>query len=158
STAPGFPGGFYGPNIVLVDGKATPIPAHLDGAVRIRAINNPNLLANYGAIPQDEIGLLFEVRAEPKIQIQQLLGVKIDKAIDNLEQTLTPVVASADVPQQIFPGGKLVQLQMAQPAIARIQPVYGNGYYGPGNTFMPARLKKAEKEAKLLKEVRGTVS
>jgi hypothetical protein len=148
--APGFNGGA----IVLVDGKHTPVPSQVEGAIRIRAVNNQNLLANFGSVADGEIGVLFEVRPELRIQVQQLLGVNVDRAQDNLDQILTPITVSNNV---IGPNTlPVLKGQLAQPAIARPYP--GNGYYGVGANYIPVRLKKADKEAKSLKELRGTVS
>ena len=170
--APGI--GFRAPNpvaqngqiIVLVDGNAPVKSSDLESAFRIRAINDASLIGNFGPIPEGEIGLLLEVRAEPKIQLQQLLAVKIDHAVDNLDQVLTPTMVSslnvdpnnADVQQMI----QLKQLQIQ--AQGQIQIQIGNGRrvatpgIAYGKNYVPARLKKAEKDSKSLKEVRGTVS
>ncbi|MCE9534304.1 MAG: hypothetical protein K8T89_24760, partial [Planctomycetes bacterium] len=110
--------------IVLVDGKSNPSPMHVAGAIRIREIKNAAILANFGQVPENEIGLLFEVKSEPKLQILHILGVKIDSAIDNYEQLLSQSLALNDgntmneFQVQEF-AKRQAQLQIAQPAIAR---------------------------------------
>ncbi len=139
--------------IVFVDGKPKAIPTHVEGAIRIRAINNANLLQNFGPIPQGEIPVLLEVNPEPKIQLQQILGVKIDRALDNndqiLEQSLVDIVygPQADVQH------RLAQLK-ARPAIARPFP----GPAATGQNLVLVRLKKGEKFVPTIREMRGTVS
>src|SRR5258708_39855682 len=100
-----------GQAIILVDGKPTGAAADVENAIRIRAINDANLLNNYGQIPQGEIGLLLEVKAEPKIQLQQILGVKIDKAIDNYDQTLTPTMVTSLIGNQADNIPQLMQMK-----------------------------------------------
>lgn len=163
-TAPGIRAN-NGSTIVLVDGKARAIAADLESAFRIRAINDANLMGSFGPIPEGEIGMLLEVRAEPKIQVQQLLGVKIEKAVDNHDQLLTPTMVSSigGVPNgsevdQII---QLKQLQIQAQGQVQIQ-IGGGRAYNPvvanGNNYVPTRLKKGDKEPKSLKEVRGTIS
>ncbi len=154
-----------GQMIVLVDGKSTGA-ADVGGAIRVRAIQNPNLLANYGPIPEGEIGMLLEVKAEPKIQVQQILGVKIDKAIDNHDQALTPAMVSGligpQTDEQRAMQMKIVQLQAQGQVQIQIGGIAKPGYAGPGmyygNSMVPTRLKKGAKDPKSLKELRGTVT
>ena len=80
--------------IVVVDGKPSIAASDFESAIRIRAVNDANLIGNYGPIPEGEVGMLLEVKPEPKIQIQQILGVKIDKAIDNHDQVLSSTMVS----------------------------------------------------------------
>jgi hypothetical protein len=157
--------GYNGTVIVLMDGKPGATPAHVEGAVRVRAVTNANLLANYGPAPAGEIALLLEFRSEPKLQVQQVLGVKIDKAVDDRDQELSQVVLSDPTPGvggPVFIGQQkmmMQQVQIAQPAIARPYTPGGYGYVnGNGANYLPARLKRGDHEAKSLKELRGTVS
>jgi hypothetical protein len=152
--------GYNGQMIVLTDGKGKSLPSHVEGAIRIRAITNTNIAANYGPVPEGEIGLLLEAKAEPKMQVQQIVGVKIDKAVDNFDQQLTPSMVTsntnggAETQVQILKGG-FRQVQIAQPAIGR---PYNPGIGYVGNSIVPARLKRGEKESKSIKELRGVVS
>lgn len=144
--------------IVLVDGKAPTNPMHVEGAIRIRAVDSqgqPNV-----PVPQGEFNLSLEVKAEPKIQVLQVVGVKIDKAVDNHDQHLDQsMVAAAENPQvdgigqiqiqQLQQGG---QVKVMSSMIAR--PIG----MGNGRTVVPVRLKKGEKESKSIKELQGTVS
>ena len=152
--------------IVLVDGKPNMSAADVESAVRIRAVNNPAVLANYTPVPNGEVGILLEVKVEPKLQLQQLLGVKIDKAIDNHDQMLTPTMVSGLIGGPQTEEERLIRMKVMQlQAQAPVQIQIGGGkpgYAGPGiyygNSYLPARMKKGEKEPKSLKEVRGTVS
>lgn len=153
--------------IVVVDGKPTNAAGDFESAIRIRAVNDANLFGNYGPIPDGEVGMLLEVKPEPKIQIQQILGVKIDKAVDNHDQVLSATMVSGiiggsadlDIQQRI----QLKQLQIQAQGQVQVQiggraaPYNPNGTYY-GNSYVPARLKKGEKDPKSLKEVRGTVT
>jgi hypothetical protein len=156
--------GANGQLIVLVDGKPNRNPADLESAFRIRAINDANMNGNFGPIPEGEIQMILEVRPEPRLQLQQLLGVKIDKAIDNHDQVLTPtMVSSLPVDPNNATVDQLRQLkvmQQIQVQGGRVQIIGGPTYPASayGNSYVPARLKKADKEPKSLKEVRGTVS
>jgi hypothetical protein len=100
------------------------------------------------------------VRSEPRIQLQQILGVKIDKALDNNEQSLTPVLVSniADTPieeLQVVRMRVKRQMMLAQPAMRRPYPVNGGQL---GNQTVPVRIQRGEKESKTIKELRGVVS
>lgn len=143
------PGNGANPTIVLVDGKPNTAPVHVEGAVRVRALDKPNLLANFGPIPQGEFGLLFEVKAEPKLQLEQLTGVKIDRAVDNYDQVLDQsLVAALDGAYAVDQIGQKVKY-------------IGSALQGPnqsGQMIVPVRLKKGEKESKSFKEIKGTVS
>lgn len=141
--------------IVLFDGK-TPIgPVHVEGAIRIRAIKSASHQA-IGSAPEGEIGVLVDVKAEPKIQIQQILGVKIDKAVDNHDQALTPAMLSSNSNSPIDERDQLRQIRRIQLlGQASSNTVVANDR---GQMQIAARLKKGGKEATSIKELRGTVS
>ncbi len=136
--------------IALADGKPKTVPTHIEGAVRIRAIDNADLRAKFGPAPADEIGLFLEMRAEPKIQIIQVLGVKVDKAIDNHNQRLEQSMV-ATAPNQPVNGA-----QLPLPA----QPIAGRKL-NAGTTnrqTVVARVKQGPKATNSIAELRGVVS
>jgi hypothetical protein len=141
-----------GAAIALVDGKPNTSPAHVEGAVRIRAFDSADVRAKFAPVPAGEIGVFLEVRAEPKIQVMQVLGVKVDKAIDNNDQRLKQSMVASDANQPV---------NGAQPPL----PVPGQRIVGrPANIgsidrqTVVARLKQGEKPAKSIAELRGVVS
>jgi len=147
--------------IVLVDAvKAKAVPTHVEGAVRIRAIDNPGMQNNWGPVPEKELAVLLEVKAEPKMQVLQIVGTKIERATDNYDQILDQsLMANAEGVEEPANGGRQIQrIQIgggiAQPAIEYV----GGAPNAGGTIFTQARLKKGEKEAKSLKELRGVVT
>jgi len=148
---PGRPPVFPGmmPNtLILSDGKES-LPTHYAGAVRIRAL--PVGTAIPGFAPVDgEVVVPLQVTAEPKIQVQSLLGVKIEKAIDDQDQGLTQAMLEGGNNEVPVANNGLLLAKAAFVARPNVMPV--------GVAPIPVRLKKGEKGAKALKELTGTVS
>ena len=100
------------------------------------------------------------MRAEPKLQVQFIQSVAVEKATDDQDQKLdklTPRRLPGGLPGGA-PGGPL-----ARPGFAcrhrRGMGGFGGGMAGFGGTQnFPVPLKKGEKEAKALKEFAGTIS
>lgn len=107
-----------------------------------------------------EIGIVLEISPEPRYEWQAVLGVQIDKAIDDKDQKLLAMEdnARSDAPP---------------PAVAIAVPggVVMPGWVGPrpGMAWWPAstsavhhyhavKLQKGDKESKSLKELSGTIS
>ena len=144
--------------IVLKDGKEKALPTAYVGAVRVRLLDNPAPIL--GAAPQGEMLLGLQVSLEPKIRWQNLLAVRIDKALDDQDQKLTPGMGGAPGVRPGFGG----------------QPRFGGGFGGRGmavqpwggwNTslagggmhhYVPVRLKKGDKASKSLKELSGSIT
>jgi hypothetical protein len=135
--------------ITLLDGKPQNLPTCYVGALRIRALppstQIPGVLAREG-----EALLALHVSPEPKLQLQNLVSVRIDKAIDDQEQSLTQMMAAAnsgeDVPAVGVPRPPVAAFRAMNPnLLARVQ-------------VGPLRLKKGAKEAKTLKELSGTLT
>ncbi|HZT83348.1 MAG TPA: hypothetical protein VFA26_24165 [Gemmataceae bacterium] len=145
--------------ITLVDGKADDVPTHYAGAVRVRGLKYA-----FPPIPNPPPAFLLEVRAEPKLQIQGLAGVKIDKALDDKDQKLTEDAGGPNgpggfpVPPGGFPAPPLPPGGIGGAGfggfVAR-PPVW---FGGMGSHQHLVRFKKGDKESKSLKEVSGTVS
>ncbi len=172
--------------ITVMDGKPKAVPTCYSGAVRIWALKeNPNGMglpvfppvpvappgAGPGAAPakDDMIMVWLEVRAEPKLQIQFLQTVAIDKATDDRDQKLEKVNPTAPgfpggVPGGFGGGGAVPPVPPGvggvRPAIARAPiGIGGFGGFGLGGVqTYPVMLKKGEKEAKALKAFAGTIT
>ncbi len=126
--------------IILMDGKTKPQPTDASGAVRVRVMEKPEV---FGPANEKEILLGLRLTAEPKLQIQQILNVRVEKAVDDRDQNLAQAVAN--VPAE-------ANAPVALPAIARA-PVF----FGGADQYAPLRLKKGEKASKSLKELSGVV-
>jgi hypothetical protein len=134
--------------ITLVDGKAEAEPTDYATAVRVRAHVKAGI---FGNAPEGQILFALEMTPEPKITWQRLIGLKIDKAIDDNDQKLTEAMAPLPPGAVPFNGaGGAIQIQ---PAIAR-PPVLWN----PGKQYAPVRLQKGEKASKSIKDLTGTIS
>jgi hypothetical protein len=132
---------------MLKDGKAKKLPADDRSAVRIRALPKADL---FGTAPQGEVILALEVTLEPKLQWQNMQSIRINKAVDDQDQKLSQVTPQVPAPPgAAFPGG-FAPAAMIRPAIG----AWGGGMNQP----IPVQLKKGEKVAKSLKELKGVLS
>jgi hypothetical protein len=133
--------------ITLADGKPEERPTCYAGSVRIRAL--PPGTAVPGVPKREgEMVVALQVSPEPKLQWQNLVGVRVEKAVDDKDQSLIQAVAAADGDDAPNPIG------VVKPAVAmRIRPPMMMGWQE-----VPVRLKKGDKESKSLKEIKGTVS
>ncbi len=144
--APGMPAP-YGP-IMLSPGKADSQAVDTSSAVRVRAGDKKHY-----RLSDEEIALVLNVSPEPRLNWQSMSSVVIDKAIDDNDQKLTQTTAQAaggvGVPGA---GGIGVVIMPGAP--------WGNiRLTGHGHTYnLTVRLKKGEKEAKSLKELKGTIT
>jgi hypothetical protein len=133
--------------ITVVDGKPESLATDYSGAVRIRAQTKQNL---FGNAQDGEILFALEITPEPKITWQRLVGVKLDKAIDDNEQKLSEVMQPNVVPGGIqFRAGGIAAPGFAPPM---------RGFINNLNQYSPVRLKKGDKPSKSIKELTGTVS
>ncbi|HKI34595.1 MAG TPA: hypothetical protein VKA46_22255 [Gemmataceae bacterium] len=177
----GGPGGGFAPGfmpiagflpqgtIVVVDGKPKSVPTCYAGAVRIRALKEgPNFgfggpfAPPGGPAAKDDLALVWlEVRAEPKVQLQFLQSVAVEKATDDKDQKLEMAKPPAGAPPGFGPGGG--PAPGPRPAFAPLGGGFGGGFGGFGmggfgdTQHYPVPLKKGEKEAKALKEFAGTI-
>ena len=154
--APGQPGPIY-----LKDGKDKAAPTDYAGAVRIRAVANAAQVLGAPAPGESLVGL--QVSLEPKIRWQNLVAVRVDKAMDDQGQALMP--AMGDAPAQAQFGNLGGQFGIAG-GFGGIQPgwVRGGGFQGFAGGFgglpqyVPVRLKKGEKASRSLKELTGNLT
>ncbi len=141
--------------ITIVDGKSEAEATDYSSAVRVRAQTKNTI---YGNAPEGQLLFALEISPEPKITLQSLIGLKLDKAIDDNDQKL----GEAMLPAQpgiggpgggVFPGGGAPGI--AQPAIAIGRPM---PFLGNRQLFLTVRLKKGDKASKSIKELSGTIS
>lgn len=125
--------------ITLKPGKPETLPADYSTAVRVRAqvpADQP------GA--KDQLSLTLEATPEPKLQWQNTLGVKIDRAMDDQGQLL-----------EHLPGDQPVNPRNVNAAILRARRMKLVGVT-PSVEF-PVTLKKAAKPSAMIKELTGTI-
>jgi len=165
--------------ITLIDGKPTTRPTDARSAVRIRVSNRPQQPAK--PAPADEIHIGLQVTPEPKLEIHQLIGVRVDKAIDDQNQKLAQVT---NVKQNAQPGaapglgfgganfgggiggfgGVPIGALGAQGGMIGIGGAMGafgfGGFQGIGQTshYTTVQLKKGEKAAKTIQELTGVIT
>ncbi len=160
---PGFGPFGMAPGVIMVmDGKPKAVPTCYSGSVRIRALKEgPNF--GFGAPPvppggapaaKDETTAVWlEVRAEPKLHVQFLESVAIEKATDDEGQKRE----KAEPPAPPVPGGLPGGAPPGGAIGAAIPLPMGFGGLG-GNQYYKVALKKGQKEAKALKEFAGTIT
>jgi hypothetical protein len=145
---PGTPG-----QIILKDGKSKQLPTDDRSAIRVRALDKSEM---FGNAPEGEIILPLEVSPEPRLQWQAFQSIRIDKAVDDQDQKLTHIVP------QVEGGG--AGLGAAQIGIALPGGVAGPAFarpimmWGGSQQQVPVQLKKGEKAAKSLKELKGVIT
>ncbi len=142
---------FSSAQMTLTEGKPTPLPTFLAGALRVRALPPGTPLGAWAATKGDqEVFLALEVGSEPGIGWQGVQSLRIDKALDDKGQSLTQ------------PQG----FQVAGPQQRSYEePMFWDGSYSPnqqsvsgGGEHVPARLRLGKKPAERLVELRGTVA
>ena len=133
--------------LVLMEGKPVNLPVLLGNGVRMRVLPAEAPLAGK---PRGEGEHLFglEPKAEPRMIWKGVLGVRLNRAIDDQGQQLANLTVLPK-PEPDRNAGSIVINQV--PINTQRQ---DPGFMGP----IPLRLKKGEKPAKLLKELSGTLS
>jgi RNA polymerase sigma factor (sigma-70 family) len=135
--------------IHLSDGVPNPLPAFLDSAVRVRALPSA---AGAGSRSGREIVVPLEIVPEPRLRWQRIVGIHVDKAIDDQGQQLVQTAplnagAKADAPAGVmFPaanvggGAQAFVMGPRSDAQSRIS------------------LNKGEKKTKVIKELSGKLT
>lgn len=143
--------------LTLKDGKATKASADDRCAIRIRVLAKTDL---FGKVPEGEILVPLEVTPEPRLQVQIYQSIRIDKAVDDRGQKLAQVIPQVQGAAGI--GGNLV---LAPPGVAAGMnagqvPFIGQRVVGWGGLGqqVPLQLKKGDKDAKSLKELKGSIT
>lgn len=146
---PGFRPQGVANQILLSDGKPQNLPTCYAGSVRIRALPPGN---EVGGLQDGEVPVLLEVTAEPRLQLLNLVSVRIDKAIDDQGQSLLQQVADAQ--ENALPGNVVINGNVA----ARVAFVARPGLGGGAAQKTGVRLKKGEKPSRTLKELSGSIT
>jgi hypothetical protein len=137
---------YYGGSgqIMLMDGKPPHLPTCYTGSVRIRALPPSTPVQSF---PKRDGEILFALEAfpEPKLQLLSVLGVRIDKALDDQGQNLGVAMAVGEAPGPAGGGFGVARTMIARPV-----------FLG-GARQVPIRLKKGDKESKSLKELKGAI-
>lgn len=136
-------------SIVLKDGRAKKLPTDDRGAVRVRALPKSDML---GEAAEGEIMLALQATPEPRLQLQYVEAVHIDKAVDDQDQKLTQVT-----PQVPAGAGRPGPAAAGGPPGVRLPPrmPFRHGQFGQS---IAVQLKKGGKASKSLKELTGTLS
>ncbi len=140
--------------IILADGKPLDVPTSYAGAARIRLL--PPASVNMSAMP-GEILLVFEVTAEPRLQVFRPQGTPtFTVAKDDQGQNLN-VIEQANIN---MPGVPQIQIQPfpnPNPAIQPANPMFQPFNPSFGQRIIPVRVKLGDKKAQALKELKGTI-
>lgn len=147
--------------ITLIDGKSASQPADTRSAIRVRISDH---VKNQGKPPAKTLRLGLELTAEPRLSLLNTPTIRIDKAIDDQDQTLTQLADGPDNAEKVAPGvvpnGAPVggPNQILRPAIAR-RPRPGFPMAVGGSSQLTSfNLTTGTKVAKSLKEVSGVAT
>jgi hypothetical protein len=153
--------------IVLTDGRSNTLPTDDRTAVRVRAVNDTDRLPTP---PGGEVWLALEVTPEPALRWQQMVGVRVTKAVDEEGQSLEQIAAAAAVPPAIpgpgaggaagaaGGGGGLpaaAPLIIARPGRGIVLDGTNRDTWG---SLTPVRFKPGARTSTSLKEVSGTIT
>lgn len=135
--------------LILKDGASAPLPTHQAGALRIRALP-PGTPLPGPARAEGETLFGLEVRLEPRLQLQSVLALRIDRAVDDKGQTLVqPTDAVAGV-SSVGTGNEVLFYWDG------VSDLPTNLPGGPG--ILPVRLRLGERRSRQLKELHGTLA
>jgi hypothetical protein len=128
--------------LALADGKPQPFPAHVAGAVRLRALPPDTPVPGLRRRP-DEVAVILQVLPEPKLEWRGVLAVSLDRATDDEGQALARagVVTSPGAHGVAVPPGSF-----RAPPPTRLTP-----------QVVAVRLRKGDKPSRALRELVGTV-
>jgi hypothetical protein len=123
--------------ITLKAGRPENLPSDDTSAVCVRAVK---VVAGTGPRAASEVDVVLEIAVEPKLQWQNLSGVRLTRAVDDQGAELAPVQESA-----------------VNPAAATPSP-YPTVFYLRQYPCTPLPIQLGAKKASVLKELRGTIS
>jgi RNA polymerase sigma factor (sigma-70 family) len=137
--------------LILKDGKTTTSPTAYAGAARVRAVNDAK---HTPAAGEGESAIGLQISLEPKLVWRRLNTLRLDKAVDDQGQVLDEAAAPANAPAAgnagpFGPGGGVAFM---------LPPDSAPRFFGGANLYASIRLKKGEKPAKMLKELKGTLT
>lgn len=136
--------------VTLAAGKPSELPTLYSGALRIQAALAGSDLISQKKGPGETLFAL-EVSAEPSIRWERVIGLRVEKAIDDQDQALSqlPTTFNKPAPPPVRNTGTItingVTLSPDPPAPEGFQ------------KQAPVRLKLGEKPAKAIKELSGTL-
>jgi hypothetical protein len=132
----------------LVPGKPRNLPTDRSGALRLTALPPETILVGQQKV-DGEILFGLEATLEPRLKWLRALGLRVQRAVDDQGQTLSPrLVSFAKLASQ---RGNATMFVNGQPFYAEDAPPETNPRH------LPIRLQRAEKPSHLLKELSGTL-
>jgi hypothetical protein len=132
--------------LFLVGGEAGPLPTFYAGSLRIRAI--PSGGSNTGKV-KGETSFVMEVTPEPKMGWQGLVDLRIDKALDEKGQSLTPMTAWS---------GDGIAGGINRGNVGVVWEDDLNASTADLRDCIPVRFKSAETSSNILREISGTIA
>jgi hypothetical protein len=154
--SPSIPG-----QIVLTPGKPATGASDTTTSIRIRALPENRL---FGTASEGEILIVLQITPEPRLQWQRLVSMTVQKAIDDRDQKLSEATAAPVLPSGApgrlggFAPGRGIAIAPVGPGGIGAMPApwmpWGTGLH----QYTVVRLKKGEKVAKAIKELKGTIS
>ena len=152
------------PRVYLADGKSSPIPAQLGGAVRVRALP-ANFFGNAATNGSGEVRFHLEVSPAPGLNWQEVVGVDIRRAVDDGGRELAQSYLQSDGqdPNAMFinDGFGFQQQILIRRQIAVIDNSVYLGPVGPqhGNPrHVPVTLLTKDRRPRRLAELEGVIS
>jgi hypothetical protein len=141
--------------ITLIEGRVTGAPTDYRTSIRVRALTD----SRFGAPRPGEALFALQISPEPRLRWQRLIGVTVERAIDDRGQRLSePMSATgavgvpgADEPV-VFAGGRGGAMMARK--VYMPYPYANNALHH----YAPVRLTKGALPARLLKEVTGVVT
>jgi hypothetical protein len=134
--------------LVLVDGPPHPLPAHLCGALRIRALA-PDAHAPTPPRDEGEAVLVLDVSVEPRLRWQKGLDVRIERVTDDQDQALAG---------RFVPSFREAQRDRAAMVVNGL-PVYPATEQSEAEArLLPLRIQLGKMPAKTLAELSGTLT
>ena len=132
--------------IILKEGKFDLLPTDNRSAYRIRLLKTPETV--FGKPDDKHILIGLEVTPEPRFKLQEITGVKITKAVDELGQILEQDtnISRNDILAPPMPGRII-----ARP----IQAIGQEGKAGAVDSKVPIHFLKAQKESKSIQMLEG---
>jgi hypothetical protein len=128
--------------LTLVDGRSSPHPTYQAGTVRIRALTAKEIVPD---LHGGDVSFLIEITPQPKTAWQQVVALRIDKALDGSGQDVASLLDTRSEWSHLAAttGAALWDAQTGQPL--------------PACRDVPVRFKSEEKHTGILKEVHGVV-
>src|SRR5579884_961485 len=132
--------------IILTDGTPKALPTDASGSVRVRAVDD----RRFGDAPTGEYLIALQITPEPRLQLQNVTGVTVDRAVDDHGQMLTQAAEAVPPPPVVQPGVGGV----ARPGVVGRPILLRDSIH----QYAAVRLKQGGKASKALKELSGTLS